>query len=125
MFSIKLTQTNWRKSILRDLQEKKETFHMLKSQQRHQIITRSSTSQQKPQSLLKSLKVVWQIAETLSFLCFFMLSTKTTKRFLIFIDIQKIPIITIINKAHFKTLNRLHCAAHEKSKSDRGRITIL
>ena len=40
MFSIKLTQTNWRKSILRDLQEKKETFHMLKSQQRHQIITR-------------------------------------------------------------------------------------
>ena len=38
-----------------------------------------------------------------------MLSTKTTKRFLIFIDIQNIPIIIIINKAHVKIIiiNRL------------------
>ena len=45
------------------------------------------------------------------FVFIFMLSTKTTKIFLIFIDIQNIPIITIINKAHFKSVNRLHCAA--------------
>ena len=30
MFSIKLTQTNWRKSILRDLQEKKKDLSFVK-----------------------------------------------------------------------------------------------
>ena len=40
-----------------------------------------------------------------------MLSAKTTKIFLIFVDIQNIPIITISNKAHFKSVNRRHCAA--------------
>ena len=59
------------------------------------------------------------------FVFIFMLSTKTTKIFLIFIDIQNIPIITIINKAHFKSVNRLHCASRQtKTNGNNGAVVL-
>ena len=108
MFSIKLTQTNWSKSILRDLQEKKENFHKFKSQRRktsnHNTLIDISTKTAKPFEIFGS-----KLADHWDPLLFVFLSRSPQKRqkgsLLLLIYKTDISIIAIINKAHFKSVN--------------------